>query len=520
MGDLGKKLLFAACLFANAFCWAQSMEGVKVLEVSSSKKSILINRGYAENLRNGDRSKIYVKDLSQGFQKPRFIYVGEGEVIKVKNNVSYWYLRKIKSFRYLNKNQDLVIVRQAKDPRRPFVTRRSLKIQGRGQDQDYYEVTEDKGVPEDLIFEEQDFLDGRKMKDTKTLKRQDIELSKKTKYIETGEEYDEEFEQLAKNMLVPASEDDDRLIEAIEKMAEDRAFDSTTTTSVPKYNNLKYGLKSLYKGNVREPGLNIAVKDSIKDMRAKQIEANEERKNLSPGAIARIRKEGPRFSRDMTDEQLRRYLVQTGIAEEIRRQKRALEEKMGQEFTLRYITNLQSNASDEGGSFNGVDYALGASYEWHLGNTLKSLKDFTLEVGLERAISFVDAGGLNVRITEGSLQGYVNWYFLHPPSSLYKYMPYIGGGFKRGNGTIQGGDLSQDYSTQVFSLPSAHFGLKYRWSSGDESQVAAYDIGYGANVQLKYENSRYNISEFLEDDINSVFSVNQLRLSIGFNVYF
>lgn len=519
MERIGKRLLFAMCLFANVICWAQSMEGVKVLEASSSKKSILINRGHAENIRNGDRSKIYVKDLSEGFEKPRFIYVGEGEAIKVKNTVSYWFLRKIKSFRYLKKNQELVMVRQAKDPRRPFVTRRTLKIQGRAKDQDYYEVTEDKGIPEDLVFEEEDFVEGRQMKETSSKRRQDIELTKKLKYIKTGTEYDEEYEQLAKNMMVPGSEGDDRLIEAIEKAAEDRTFDSTTSTSVPKYNDLKYGLRSLYKGNERDPGVNMAKKDNIKDMRGKAIEAREDRKALSPGAIARIRKEGPQFSKDMTDEQLRRYLVKTGIAEEIIRQKRALEERVGQEFTLRYITNLQSNASDDGGSFNGVDYALGASYEWHLGNTSEMLKNYTLEVGIERAISFVDAGGLNVRITEGSVQGYLNWYFYHPPSSLYKYMPYVGGGFKRGNGTVQSADLSQEYTAQVVSLPSVHFGMKYRWSSGDEME-SQYDIGYGANIQLKYEGTRYNISEFLEDDINSVFSVNQMRLAVGFNVYF
>ncbi len=511
-------LIVALCLLGFEG-FAQSMEGIEVLEVSASKKSILINRGHAENIRNGDRSKLYIKDLSEGIESPRFVYVGEGEAIKVKNNISYWFLRKIKSFRHLNKNQKLVMVRQAKDPRRPFITRRTLKVQGRAEDQDYYEVSEDKGIPEDLVFEEQDFIEGQEVKKTKATTRQDIELTRFKKMIKSGSEYDEDFDQVTDRMIVPATEGDDRLIEAIEKAAEDKIFDSTTSRSVPKYNELKYGLRSLYKDNIHEPGLNMAFKGNVPNIRESEKLANASRENVSPGALERIKKEGPRFSKDMTDKQLRDYLVTTGIAQELRRQKRALEERVGQEFTLRYITNLTDNTSEEGGSFSGIDYGISFSYEWHLGNTLRSLNNWTVEAEIERGISFFDVGGVNVRVTEGSLKGFVNWYFFNPPSSLYKYMPYIGVGFKRGNGDMESEELSQSYNLQVVGVPMANFGLKYRWSSGDE-KVTDEDIGYGVNLQLRYESLRYNVTDFLEDNIDDVYNLSQLRFAVGLNVYF
>ena len=232
---------------------ADSLEGTRVLQMSSSKKSIVLDLGYAEGLRNGDRSKLFVMSLEEGLQKPRFTYVAEGEVIKVQNNQSYWFLRKIKNFRLLQKDATLSIVRQAKDPRRPFVSRRTLKIQGRAEDQNYYQVSEDAGVPDDLIFEEDDFFEGEKLRGTKATKRQDLELTRNKRYIKIGSEYDDKYEQARNRLIAPSERDDESLLKQAKKKRRDEVFDSTSVDSVKKYNNLKYGLKGLYSGLVRDP---------------------------------------------------------------------------------------------------------------------------------------------------------------------------------------------------------------------------------------------------------------------------
>lgn len=499
---------------------SESMEGVAVLEVSSSKKSVLLNLGYAEGLRNGDRAKLYIKNLENGLDYPQFVYVGEGEAIKVKNSVSYWFLRKIKNFQNIKKDKDLVIVRQSKDPRRPFVTRRTLRVQGRAEDQDYYQVSEDKGVPEDLIFEEQDFFKGDNIKSTKTLRNQNIELTRKTPYIDMGEEFDDEFDQVAKGRMVPNDSGDEALIEEIEKKARDHRFDSTTTNSVGKFNDLKYGLKTLYKSQMRDPGTN--AKESMDSLNSRERGAieDEKRRKISPTAVARIRREGPRWSQDMSDKQLRAYLIESGIAEEYERQKRALGEKAGHEFTLKYISNITTNTTPDDANFQGTDYALAFSYEWHLIGTSQFLKNFTLEFELERGISHYAIGeGINGRIAEGSLKGYLNWYFLRGPYSLHSYMPYVGIGLKRGNGTLESAEFETVYTVQQTAFPSMHFGMKYRFKAGDEKD-ASLKIGYGVNFQLKYESMRYNITDIIVDSIEPVISSNQTRFSVGFNVYF
>ncbi len=512
--------LLGILLLALPKTYAQSMEGAQVLEVSSSKKSLLLNLGYAEGLRNGDRAKIYLKNLDEGIDYPKFRYVAEGEVINVKNNVSYWFLRKIKNFQSLKKNEMLVLVRQSKDPRRPFVTRRTLRVQGRAEDQDYYQVSEDKGVPEDLVFEEQDFFPSEKLKGTQSLKRQDIEMTRKKTYIDMGEEYDEEFDQIVEGRLVPFDGGDEELIAEIEKKAEDRTFDSTTKTSVGKFNDLKYGLQTLYHSQMRDPGTQTKVTMDSLNARERAAVEDAKRRKVSPSTLARIKREGPRWSQDMTDKQLRAYLVESGIEEEIQRQKRALGEREGHEFTLRYISNLTSNTTAEDPNFQGTDYFLAFSYEWHLYSTSNFFKNFTLEFELERGISHYQiAEGINGRIAEGSLKGYLNWYFMRPPSSLHSYMPYLGVGLKRGNGELESAEFDTVYTVQHTALPSAHFGLKYRFKAGDEKN-AALKIGYGVNFQIKYEAMRYNIADVVVDDIEPTFSRNQTRFSVGLNVYF
>jgi hypothetical protein len=103
--------------------------------------------------------------------------------------------------------------------------------------------------------------------------------------------------------------------------------------------------------------------------------------------------------------------------------------------------------------------------------------------------------------------------------SLHSYMPYIGIGLKRGNGTLESTEFDTVYTVQQTAFPSMHLGMKYRFKAGDEKD-ANLKIGYGVNLQLKYEAMRYNITDTVIDNIEPVISSNQTRFSVGFNIYF
>lgn len=509
-------LLHSTCLYAVD---AASMVGAKIIEISSSKKSLILDKGHAEGYKNGDRAKFYVKDLSNGLLEPKFHYVAEGELIKLKNRESYWFLRKIERFQDLVENSSLVMVSQSRDQRRPFIAKRTLKVKGRADQQEYFQVTEDTGIPEDLIFEENDFFMSDKLVDTKPTKRHDFEINRNSNYVKVGNEYDEDFEQQRKRLMTPSDEGDRNLIRQIKKEARKKVWDSTSRASVEKYNKLKYGLKGLYAGIETDPNNNLHQGTDFLDYRSRKLIEQREREKISPEVIERIKREGPRWSQGMDDDQLRQYLIATGVEGELRRQKEALADRPGHELIIRYSTGLQSFTTEDDPGNRGTDYALGLSYEWHLKSTLMSLKNWTLELGLERGISHYDIGGVNGRIVEGSLKGSVNYYLWNEPSSIRKYMPYIGIGMKRGNGDLESFSFDKVYRYQVISLPTALMGLKYRFQSGD-AKDDMLDYGLGINFQLLYESLRYNAQDVLEDDIDSVISVNQLKFTIGMNIYF
>lgn len=510
-------IIFIILLWGNTF--AQEMEGAKVLAVSGSKKSILLDFGHEEGLKNGDRAKLYIKDISGGLSYPKVFYVGEGEAIKVKNKVSYWFLRKIKNFRLLKKDQMLGMVRQGQDPRRPFVTRRVLQVQGRKNEQDYYQVNSAEQPPEDLIFEEGDFVISNKVSPGKALKRSDIDLQRNALYLDLGEELDEEFDQVVRKKQVPNYDSDEELIKQIEKEKEDGVFDSASRKSVEKYNKLKYGLKGLYGQNLRGNDKNTPD-TGFYNTRENDVLNDQEARKLDPVLVKKMDREGVRWSQSMSDENLRKALVQSGIREELQRQKRVLGEKKGSEFTLRYITGLNDNTTQDDPNFQGKDYALSISYEWHLGRTLESLNYFTFEIEAERGIShYAIREDINGRVSEGSFKGCINWYLFRPPYSLFSYMPYVGIGFKSGNGDLESAEFDSTYSVQFSSVPYAHAGLKYRFQAGDEKDLALR-VGYGINFQLRYESISYTISDVVVDNIDTTFQTNNLKLGVGLNVYF
>jgi len=495
------------------------MEGAKIIEISSSKKSLILDKGHAEGFVNGDRAKFYVKDLSEGLMYPKFHYVAEGELIKLKNRESYWFLRKIERFQDLSESNSIVMVRAARDTRRPFIARRTLKVKGRANEQEYFQVSEDAGIPEDLIFEENDFFMSDELVKTKPTKRQNLEITRNSNYVNVGKEFDDSFDQERKKLMTPSDEGDRNLIRQIKDKAKDRVWESTARPSVEKYNNLKYGLKGLYAGIETDKNTNAHKSSDFLSISEKRLIEKREREKISPEVVERIKREGPRWSQGMDDDQLRQYLITTGVEGELRRQREVLEDKPGHELILRYSSALQSNTTDEDPSNRGTDYALGLAYEWHLKGTYKGLNFWTLEFGLERGISHYDVGGVNARIVEGSLKGVVNYYLWNEPSSIRKYMPYIGMGIKRGNGDLESFAFDNVYRYQLLSIPTAHVGMKYRFKSGD-AKDESLNYGVGLNFQLLYESLRYNAQDTLEDDIASVIEVNQLKFSVGMNIYF
>ena len=92
-------------------------------------------------------------------------------------------------------------------------------------------------------------------------------------------------------------------------------------------------------------------------------------------------------------------------------------------------------------------------------------------------------------------------------------------GLRRGNATAQSSSNTVDYTYQFTSTPSFQAGLKYRFFAGDERDDAIR-IGLGYNFLITSEILRYSVNETIVDDIDGLFSANDVRIFAGLSVYF
>ncbi len=503
-------LILALLLGTSVF--AQHGKVVRVKEISTSKKSVIVDNGKFEGVKIGTKGKLYFVDKSLGFKKPKYIFIADGEAIKVHNNYSYWFLRNIENYSLIERDKEIVIFDISNDQRRPLKVRHTKNVGDR-----LYKNKRDKSVPEDLVFLEDQFKSSEKLFESYPTKAQDMEIVESTPWVGNGEEVDENFNQVKKVKYSPPRETAKK-ISTVKDSKNFEVFDLTTKGSTKKLSNLNSGIESLY--YTQERDASESKRDSDYQSIYKQMkQAKFQKEIVSPSAIEKVRAGGPLHSSGLSDDQLRDFYIRSGIEKELRRQKSVLEEKASHEISIRYASGISDNSSAADPNHQSADYSISFGYEFHLANSLESLTDFTLEAQFERGIGHYDIGGINGRFSEASIKIHGNWYFWNAPSKLNKYLPYVGVGFKRGNADVTSFSLTNDYSYSFVSLPAYHLGLKYRFKAGDTVDDFV-KIGVGLNFMITQEAIKYTAIETLNDNINSDFVNSQTKMVFGVNFYF
>lgn len=485
--------------------------GITLLELSASKKSALINFGRLEGLQLGDWAYLYIQDNEKGENHPQFIKVAKAEVIKVHPDRSYWFLREVESYSYLTAGAKLVMQLSSNDVRRKLKLRTTKRAKA-------IRSSSDRPVPREIIQGQDDHNQGPVLNHTDIAKREDIHVIENTDFsVSKSKQWDSEYEQEVESARLnnPIPSDNDE----IKRETEKDVFTSTAERSVEKINDLAYGKSGIYY-QIERDKVNMSPEyNSGNSIYQKMIDDELNPKLVSKEAIQKIRREGPMYSASMSDAQLRKFFIESGIAEERERQRQALGERAGHDLTFRYTSALSTHTTAEDPNFQGTDYFVSISYEYQLLQTTPKLRDFAVEVELERGVAHYDVGGVNLRMEEGSMKGYLHWYFWNSPTGIKKYLPYLGLGFRRGNAQSYSPELSKDYDWQFVSFPSWQLGVKYRFKSGDERNEVV-KLGLGFNFQVTGETVRHNTINEVDDDISASFSTNQLKMSFGIGAYF
>ncbi len=508
-----------ACLFFVHLMANASTEVVEILAVSASKKSIIIDLGTLDGIDSNDEILLYNQSTNQENNRPELKSVAEAEVIKTYDNYSYWFLKVIDNFNLIKAGERLVIARKGKDPRRPLVLRQTKVLAPHKVPLDTFKKNYKRRVPVDLIFEEQKFFPSSELNQTKVSKRQDIETRRFGRWAEEekkdwDDQYMMELENLYPEEKLNKVVDGDK----IRAKRESIVFNATAKGAVKKVNESEGGLIELYQHSARSGqsglksggGQSNVYRQVIEDNRAKEVD---------PRAKEKIKRDGKMFSAYMSDEELRRFYAESGLEYELNRQKRALHEKEGHEFTLKANFGMQSKTTDEGEGQAGNDFGFSAGFEFHLGATSTMLTKFTAEVEYEKESAYFDIGGLNAKYSGTAFKTHINLYFYNPPQSLAMYMPYFGVGFKRGSGVMTSEFLSADYQYQYQAMPTFKLGMKYRFKAGD-SRDEYLRFGVGVNAFLAREFLNLSLLDTPLDPITEKIQTIETRFGLGMSFYF
>ncbi len=518
---LSKKWSLWGAFLNITLCWG--VDTTQILLVSSSGRTVIMDQGIYAGFKVGETVK-FVKVETKDMNVPKLQFAGKAINVKVSPDHSIWYFRELAQEVSLKKGMRLSYLKeeQVLQGRNLPNTKKKKVILNDRMDLQEILFQEKEKMPSDLILKGEDregkeFVYDHEVNPGVSMENQGYDIWKKEKKTKYVNEYLEELEQ---KYLGPRSKtlDDQKIIDETKEMV----FDKKIQGVIKKMNHLDFGLEGLYWEQRRDRDL-PAIQQKISsistyDSHYKEVEA---RHFLEPRAKAKFQKDGELWSADMNDEEMRNYMLETGIDEEKRRQKYNLEHKAGLEFSFKIGLGMSDHFTELDPSYQGRGYSIGLTFEYPFVKIAELLDRFSMEFFVMQGISYYEiADDVNGRFADGSYGGALNFYFLGVPHALDRLISYVGVGARRGLASVTSSLISQDYDYHIVGMPEYHLGVKYRFRSGDERNNSL-NVGMGWNAMISVESVRYNPSTTIKDTFlyGSVIT-NEMKGYFGLSLYF
>lgn len=511
-------VLYTSCVYADASQYAL-LDEVRIEDVSKKGVAIVIDRGHLEHYKNGDYAKLYVQSGPK--EQPTIFLVAEAELVKIFPKNSYWAIRKLHLNGIIAKDRPMLLMsdtRVASGRRNVVANKQVVFSEHNYQGVEDFNAKNENMVPSRLIKNKDDYSS------IEQLEKEEFnpELNKdRTAIVSTHEYYKESPTVVAQTQYGQTVPKKYFLGTKEVKLgdissAEDRILLSSMGANYEeKVKSLKYGVDSFYRDAQAIEVENTKTMESIYE---EDKLAEKEAKNISPKALAKIKKEGPQWSAGMSDEHLRRYLVTNGIEQEVQRRKKALNEQDGNEVIFHFTNGLMNHATEDDPNYHSPSYSFGVSYDYHFSRVDEKYKKWTFQVIFEKALSNFDAGGTNVKSDETIYGAYVNYYLWNNPLTLYNLSWLVGAGIKNGSALASAESLEDNYKYQVLS-PSLQTMVKYRFRAGKYSEETV-NVGMSFNVGAMLDMRTLSVQNELNDNIDSKISYVDLKYIVGLSIFF
>lgn len=500
-------------------------EFVRILSQSSSGKSYIINFGELDGVMAGDQAELAVN--SGGQQNPRIVKMAQLTCVKSVGSKSYWILLGEQSVEKLDLTRPYILLRSGHYApgvvKRPFNGTRHVYPTGQGASEMNWET--EQGMPRELIVGEGDYSSSDNALGPLVATSEIGEMESFENWGEmNSDHYLEEFDTGVSRKFVRAGEK--MPLQKREREAKEEAIDSRKSSYYYSLNDLPYGTDMLYEAQLRSEGQSdVKTESTIPNIFEEHVIEVEQDKELYAPAAKRVEQNGGQWSKDFSDEGLKKYIEETGLLYEGRRRKEILEKKNSHEFLFKISRSFNDHTSAEDSENRGAHYSYGIGYEYHFSRSRAALNKWSMDFFGEKGTSFYDIGDadqpINVKIESQQLKVGINYYLSGPSGGVSGNLWYLGSSIGLGGGRAYSSQLSKEYKYQFSTYPSVYLGLKYRfWSpSGKKYGVP---IGGGFNGRIVYEQQNLTSEDELSAGDNIVAEVNQanVKLELGLSFYF
>lgn len=514
---LFKLIIFFIIIFISLTSFA--FEKIKLLEISSSGKSIILDRGAIEGTKVGDIARLIIQ--SGSMTRPNLENLSYAEAVKVNSNYSFWKLLRNSKIIKSKKNSYVLFALESQlmRGRSKFKTLYRQVLTNNNSFQRKKELLSNEAISSDLVQNDNEYVSNdplinpssRQSHNLEVLDFQALEQSKGKLYLE---EYDEDIKYI----------DIDNIEQSIDyqlygKAEEENIIDSTLNNSIEKVNKEKGGLDSLYKVQERDKNIKELQKNMItRTTYEEYIYQQKANSYISPKVSRKMKSAGKFWSSDMTEKQLRKFFIKTGLEEEVHMQWLSLENRLSHELTLDFSLGLLRNIDPDDKNFQSTSKFININYNLYLLRISSVLKQWTLELGYGGGNGYIDFGGINLKSKDITFNSTLNYYFLRSPTTAKRLSAYLGLGIKNGTSELGAVGISRSYNYQYLA-PLAQLGFKFRFLAGDEKANHS-NIGIGLLSKISAEYLTLTATEDLFDNIDGKVQVTDVKLSLGMSIYF
>ncbi|MDO9182257.1 MAG: hypothetical protein Q7U04_07600, partial [Bacteriovorax sp.] len=235
--------------------YALGLSQALLLEVSSSKKTVILDRGLLENYTENSVAKFFVQ--SGDFKFPKIFLVAEGKLVKSLPRQSTWYFSKIYDPRFIASHAQLLVMisNEIKSGRSLKIKQRHVVISPKqyGTVDEYLDKNKNN-VPDRLLVKASDYEEGDELYETKKIPESDVEI-KTYEHLrkKSGNAFSDQYNDESEDKYFVGN-NEVKLGDI--KLAEDKKLlESMALGFIEKINSQKYDLTNgLYKEQIKEPG--------------------------------------------------------------------------------------------------------------------------------------------------------------------------------------------------------------------------------------------------------------------------